>query len=41
MAVAGSIERATTLRTGSNDRRANMDTFTKRALEFLYETISG
>jgi nicotinamide-nucleotide amidase len=41
MAVAGSIERAMTLRTESNDRRANMDTFAKRALEFLYETISG
>jgi nicotinamide-nucleotide amidase len=41
IAVAGSIERAMTLRTGSNDRRANMDTFAKRALEFLYETISG
>jgi nicotinamide-nucleotide amidase len=41
MAVAGSIERALTLRTGSADRRTNMDTFARRALEFLYETISG
>jgi len=41
MAVAGSFERAMTLRTRSNDRRANMDTFARRALEFLYETISG
>jgi len=41
MAVAGSIERALTLRTGSNDRQANMDAFGRRALEFLYETISG
>ena len=41
MAVAGPIERATTLETGSADRRANMDAFTKRALELLYETISA
>jgi nicotinamide-nucleotide amidase len=41
MAVAGSIERALTLRTGSADRRANMDAFAHRALEFLYETLPG
>src|SRR5262245_19977341 len=41
MAMAGSIERHRTLRTGSIDRLANMDTFTRRALGFLYETISA
>jgi nicotinamide-nucleotide amidase len=40
MAVAGPIERATTLETGSADRRANMGVFAKRALELLYEAIS-
>ena len=41
IAVAGPIERATTLETGSADRRANMDAFTLRALEFLYQAISA
>jgi nicotinamide mononucleotide (NMN) deamidase PncC len=41
MAVTGPIERATTLETGSADRRANMDAFTKRALELLYEVVSA
>ena len=41
IAVAGPIERAITLETGSADRRANMDAFAKRALELLYEAISG
>ncbi len=41
MAIAGSIERALTLRTGNADRRANMDAFARRALEFLCETISA
>jgi nicotinamide-nucleotide amidase len=41
MAVAGPIERAMTLETGSADRRANMDAFAKRALELLYEAISA
>lgn len=41
MGVAGPIERAMTLETGSADRRANMDVFTKRALELLYEAISA
>jgi nicotinamide-nucleotide amidase len=39
MAVAGPIERVTTLETGSADRRANMDAFAKRALELLAEVI--
>jgi PncC family amidohydrolase len=41
IAVAGPIERAITLETGSADRQANMDAFTKRALELLYEAISA
>jgi nicotinamide-nucleotide amidase len=41
MAIAGPIERAITLETGSADRRANMDVFTKRALELFYEVISA
>jgi len=41
IAVAGPTERAITLETGSADRRANMDVFTKRALEHLYEAISA
>jgi len=41
VAVAGPIERAVTLETGSADRRANMDAFAKRALELLYEAISA
>jgi nicotinamide-nucleotide amidase len=41
MAIAGSIERALTLRTGGAERRANMEAFARRALEFLYETISA
>jgi nicotinamide-nucleotide amidase len=40
-ALAGPIERATTLETGSADRRANMDAFAKRALELLYKAISA
>jgi len=39
MAVAGPVERAITLRTGSADRLANMDAFAKRALELLVEAI--
>jgi len=39
MAVAGPVERAVTLRTGSADRLANMDAFAKRALELLVEAI--
>ena len=41
IAVAGLIERAITLETGSADRRANMDIFAKRALELFYDVISG
>ncbi|HEY2684374.1 MAG TPA: CinA family protein [Steroidobacteraceae bacterium] len=40
MAVAGAAERATTLRTGSADRQANMDAFAKRTLELLLEVVS-
>src|SRR5579863_8418898 len=39
IAVAGPVERAITLRTGSADRIANMDDFAKRALELLIEVI--
>jgi nicotinamide-nucleotide amidase len=41
IAVAGPIERATTVETGSADRAANMEAFAKGALELLYETITG
>jgi nicotinamide-nucleotide amidase len=41
MAIMGPVERAITLETGSNDRRANMDAFAKRALEVLLEAISA
>jgi nicotinamide-nucleotide amidase len=41
IAVVGPAERATTLRTGSADRQANMDAFARRALELLVETIPG
>jgi nicotinamide-nucleotide amidase len=39
LGVAGPIERAATLETGSADRQANMDAFAKRALELLAEVI--
>jgi PncC family amidohydrolase len=41
IAIAGPMEKAITLRTGSADRAANMDAFARRALELLAETISG
>jgi len=41
IAVAGPVERAITLETGSGDRQANMQAFAKRALELLYEAISA
>jgi len=41
LAVAGPIERAATLRTGSADRVANMDAFAKRSLELLVEVIGA
>ena len=37
--VVGPVERATTLRTGSAERLANMDAFAKRVLELLIEVI--
>lgn len=40
IAVAGPLERATTLQTDSADRQANMEAFAKRALELLLEAIS-
>jgi nicotinamide-nucleotide amidase len=39
IAVAGPVEHAITLRTGSAERLANMDAFAKRALELLVEVI--
>jgi len=39
LAVAGPLERAVTLRTGSTDRLANMDAFAKRALELFAEVL--
>ena len=39
MGAVGPLERAITLQTGSADRAANMDAFTKRALELLVEVI--
>ncbi len=41
MAIAGPLERAITLETGSADRRANMDAFAKRALELLAEAMAA
>ena len=41
IAVAGPIELATTLETGSANRRANMDAFARRAFELLLEAISA
>jgi len=41
IAVAGPVERAITLETGSADRRANMDAFARRALEVLHEAIAS
>jgi len=41
LAVAGPIERAATLRSGSADRVANMDAFAKRSLELLVEVIGA
>jgi nicotinamide-nucleotide amidase len=39
MAVAGPLERAVTLETGSADRMANMHAFARRALELLGEAL--
>jgi nicotinamide mononucleotide (NMN) deamidase PncC len=41
IAVAGSTERAITLRTGSADRAANMNAFARRSLEFLVEVTGA
>src|ERR1700731_2587023 len=41
IAVAGPIERALTLRTGSAERFANMDVFAEGALDLLDEVIPG
>jgi hypothetical protein len=41
MAVAGPVERAITLETGSADRQANMDAFARRALELLAEVVAA
>src|SRR5579864_8364586 len=41
MAVAGPVERAITLETGSADRRTNMDAFAKKTLELFLETIAA
>lgn len=40
IAVAGPVEKAITLETGSPDRAANMEAFAKRALELLVEVLS-
>jgi len=39
IAVAGPVERAVTLETGSPDRAGNMEAFAKRALELLLEVL--
>lgn len=39
IAVAGPIERAVTLETGSADRQANMVAFARRALELVLEAV--
>ena len=39
IAVAGPVERAITLETGSVDRQANMQAFAKRALELLLDVL--
>ncbi len=41
VAVAGLVEKAATLETGSADRRANMDAFARRGLELFLEVISA
>jgi len=41
IAIAGPVERAITLETGSADRQANMLAFARRALELLDEVLSG
>jgi len=41
LAVVGAKERATTLRTGSADRAANMNVFARRSLELIVEVIGA
>jgi nicotinamide-nucleotide amidase len=41
LAVAGLVERAVTLKTGSADRLANMHAFARAALELLADATSG
>lgn len=41
IAVVGPVERVVTLRTGSADRRANMNAFAKRSLEVLAEAVEA
>jgi|SRR5579885_302821 len=41
IAIAGPVARAVTLRTGSADRRANMEAFAKRALELAQEVLNS
>ena len=41
IAVAGPVEQAITLETGSADRQANMQAFARRAFEFFLEVVSG
>ena len=41
IAIAGPVEKAITLETGSADRPANMEAFAKRALELLAEALSA
>lgn len=41
MALAGPVERAVTLRTGENDRRANMQAFAIKALETLLQAVKS
>jgi PncC family amidohydrolase len=41
LAVAGPVERAITLETGSADRTANMRAFAKAALELLEQQLAG
>jgi nicotinamide mononucleotide (NMN) deamidase PncC len=41
LAIAGPAQQTFTLRTGSNDRRANMHAFAARALELFAEQIGA
>jgi nicotinamide mononucleotide (NMN) deamidase PncC len=41
IAIAGPIERAMTIETGSADRAGNMQAFTEAALEFLLKHVES